>query len=179
MDEPFLPWWLMLLLAMWATAFAVWRQPAFHREVRLWAGLLTLVYVALIFLALGFGAHRPSAGPSPLANVRLLDLGLAICIVTSLAASVWIFGGIAVRGRQVCYVILTLANAAYCVLQAPGNWGLLPAGRRRLLFAWPTPSRLVARVIPFATKLDRERCNGPRPNVVHRETSARFGWSPV
>ena len=116
MDEPFLPWWLVLLLGMWAGALAVWQHPSVHREIRLWAGLSTLVYLGLIFLALGVRPRVTAVASSHLVSDRIVNFGLAVCIIASLTAGVWMLGRIATRSRHLCYVVLTLSNAGFCFL---------------------------------------------------------------
>ena len=83
MDEPFLPWWLVLLLGMWAVALAVWQHPSVHREVRLWAGFLILVYSGLIFLALGFVSLPFGPAPSSAPQLQAIDLGKLVSALRS------------------------------------------------------------------------------------------------
>jgi len=116
MVEPFLPWWLVLLLGMWATTLAVWQHPSVHREVRLWAGLLTLVYSGLIFLALGFIPRLIGAGTSFLANLRIVDLGQLVCAAISLTCGSWMLGRISLRCCHICYIAMTFSNAVFCAL---------------------------------------------------------------
>ncbi len=136
MDESFLPWWLVLLLGMWAAALTLWQHPSVHREVRLWAGLSTLVYLGLIFLALGLGGRVANAEGSWLAAFRLDKVGLAGCVIVSLTSSVWMLGRLSVRSRRLCYVLLTTSNAAFCALvQGPEMaLGLLVIAA---ISAWP------------------------------------------
>lgn len=120
MDEPFLPWWLMLLLAMWAIALTVWQFPAIHREIRLWAGLSVLVYLGLIFVALGLGPRSDGKDLAISSQSVLMHVGMAICIAISLTAGVGVSGRVSPTIRRLCYVGLTLANAGACaLLQAP------------------------------------------------------------
>ena len=116
MDEPFLPWWLVLLLGMWAASLAIWQQPSLHREIRMWAGLLNLVYLGLIFLALGFVPRLVGPGSSFLLQIRMTDVGAAICVPCSLVAGVGMLGRISLRGRCICYLVLTISNSIFCFL---------------------------------------------------------------
>jgi hypothetical protein len=107
MDEPFLPWWLMLLLGMWAAAIVVWQHPLKNREVRLWAVALALVYLGLIFVALGC---------MPAANQVIPTA----CAVVSLISGIWMMGQISARSGRICYVVTTVANATFCgLVQGP------------------------------------------------------------
>ena len=115
MDEPFLPWWSLVLLGMWAIALALWVHPSVHRETRLWAGLLTLVYMVLIFIALG-GTPRTTASSESAAAFGVVDLFLALGIAISLTASVWSLGRVSLRCRRSCYCVVTLSNAIICFL---------------------------------------------------------------
>lgn len=124
MDETFLPWWLVLLLGMWATALTIWQHPSVHREIRLWAGLLTLVYFGLIFLALGFLPRLIGSAPSSIANVRWIDLGQVICAAISLMSAAWMLGRISFHACRSCYILMTFSNAAFCALVGQSEIGL-------------------------------------------------------
>ena len=114
MDDPLLPWWSILLLGLCAVALTVWMHPTVHREVRLWACLSTLVYLALIFVAMGGNPLSGTAGAPSTLNIRALDLVATTCGAVSIAACVWILGPIRHRCRQMCYVIFTISNATIC-----------------------------------------------------------------
>ena len=109
MDDPFLPWWLVLLLGMWGVALTLWRHRAVDREFRLWAGLATLVYCGMIFLALG---GRGQLGAT--ASVPVSDILLYVLIAISLTASVWTISRFVFPSRQLAYVLLVLANSSLC-----------------------------------------------------------------
>lgn len=109
MDDPFLPWWLVLLLGMWAVALTVWCYPRVNREIRLWAGLATLFYCLLIFLALGGGG-----GSGGERSISVSDLLLCVLMAISITASIWIISRFPVQSRQIAYVILTGANTLVC-----------------------------------------------------------------
>ena len=114
MDDPLLPWWSILLLGLCAVALTVWMHPTIHREVRLWAGLSTLVYLALIFVAMGGNPLAGSTGASPALNNQAMGLVATTCGAVSIAACVWMLGPIRNRCRQMCYVIFTISNATIC-----------------------------------------------------------------
>lgn len=169
MDEPFLPWWLVLLLGMWAVALAVWQHPAVHREVRLWAGLSTLVYLGLIFMALGIRPRLNPADPPSLVSTRVVHAGQAICICVSLTASVWMLGRLAPRSRHLCYVVLTTSNAGFCFLaRAPelavgllvivglSSWPLI---RKGLQGGFRSPRESLADLLRFTSE------QVPRENI--------------
>ena len=128
MNDPFIPWWLVLLLGMWAVALALWVHPNVHREVRLWSGLSTLIYLALIFFAL---PAQPAPHELPMvthsALSRAADLGFAVCLAASLAASVYCSGRVSLKCRRVGYLIHILANACICLFlhQPEVAFGLL------------------------------------------------------
>lgn len=140
MDELFLPWWTVLLLGMWAAALTLWIHPSVHREMRFWAGISTIVYLALIFIALGGGSKVTSVAPeTPWFSLR--NLGLAIGFAISLLASVWSLGRVSLATKQSCYSVLTFANASICVFlqQFEVAMGLLVVAGltvRPLIQAW-------------------------------------------
>ena len=125
MDDPFLPWWLVLLLGMWGVALTLWRHPAVDREFRLWAGLATLVYCGMIFLAMG-GRGQPGGTSS----FQVSDLLFYVLIAISLAASVWSISRFAFPSRQVAYTVLAVANASLCFC-----WNQIEVGLGLLLIA--------------------------------------------
>jgi hypothetical protein len=116
MDDPFLPWWSVLLLGMWSAAVTVWIHPSVHREMRVWAGLLTLVYIGLIFMALGGGPAVPNGKTTTSSHFGSRDLFLTVLIAISLTASVCSIGRLSSQCRTLCYVLLTLTNSGICVL---------------------------------------------------------------
>jgi hypothetical protein len=117
MGEPFLPWWLVLLLGMWATALTLWRHPSVSRELCWWSGLATLIYSALILLALIPGIpSNVSPGSSASETHSLVRWSLMPGFAVILAASIWIAGRTTTGSRRLCYVILTITNAGICAL---------------------------------------------------------------
>ena len=142
MDDPLFPWWSVLLVGMWAVALTLWLHPAIHREVRLWAGLSSLVYLILIYLALGGNPRPQTAVPSSSTSDRVIDLLLAICVVVSLITSVWLLGRIPLLSRCICYLVLTLANAGVCAVMhqpevAMGLVIVAALASRPLVREWP------------------------------------------
>ncbi|WP_373653102.1 MULTISPECIES: hypothetical protein [unclassified Schlesneria] len=127
MDDPFLPWWLVLLLGMWAVALTLWHSPQVHREIRLWAGLATLVYCVMIFLALGGGQ---AGAVSPLKAGDLIPFSLMAIGIT---AAVAVMSRLLFEGRQLAYVLLAVANALLCFYwkQFEAGLGLLAIGTIR------------------------------------------------
>ena len=125
MDDPFLPWWLVLLLGMWGVALTLWRHPAVDREFRLWAGLATLVYCGMIFLAMG-GRSQPGGTSS----LQISDLLFYVLVAISLTASVWSISRFAFPSRQIAYVLLAVANASLC-----SYWNQIEVGLGLLLIA--------------------------------------------
>jgi len=125
MDDPFLPWWLVLLLGMWGVALTLWRHPAVDREFRLWAGLATLVYCGMIFLALG-GRGQPGRTTS----FQVSDLLFYVLIAISLTASLWSISRFVFSSRQVAYVLLAVANASLCF-----SWSQIEVGLGLLVIA--------------------------------------------
>lgn len=112
MEESYLPWWLIVLLGMWVASFAVWQHPRAHREVRVWSGIATWVYLLLIFVALGIGLHNSGFDFVPR---DLMQAGLAICICVGLAASVWMRGPFTAQSQSISYVMMTLTSAGFCL----------------------------------------------------------------
>jgi hypothetical protein len=120
MDAPLLPWWLVLLLGMWAAALTLWRSPGVNREVRLWAGLSTVVYLGLFFLVVGGGSRGDDPVQAPSLFSRVADVSLIAGGMCSLTAGVWMLGRGSFRSRQLAYVVLTVANGAVAaLLQGP------------------------------------------------------------
>lgn len=116
MDEPFLPGWLIVLLCLWAAALTFWQNPSVNREIRSWAGLLTLIYLGLIFLVLGNGQRTIGSIAQALLNSGAKTIGCTVCIIISLMAGVGLLGPFRPRRRRMCYIILTVANAVFCWL---------------------------------------------------------------
>lgn len=114
MEESFLPWWLMFLLGMWAVALALWQSPSIHREVRLWSGLATLVYLALIFHSVPSGARATGTQSSPAMADTFTTIASIGCMALSLLASVWVLSQASRTSRRLSYSILTVSNAGFC-----------------------------------------------------------------
>ena len=127
MNDPFIPWWLAVLLGMWSVALTLWVRSNVHREVRLWSGLATLVYLALIFLALRVNPRQDFPSTSRSAYAQLADFGFGVCLAVSLSASVYCSGRISPHCRRLGYLVHTLANACICMLfqQPEVAFGLL------------------------------------------------------
>ena len=53
MDDSRIPWWLVVLLGIGVTGLAVWQSPRWKLQLRLGAGALALVYLALLAVAIG------------------------------------------------------------------------------------------------------------------------------
>lgn len=116
MSEPFLPWWLVLLLGMWATALALWRHPSVPRELCWWSGLAALIYSLLILLALT-PANRPDGSSAALAAIdHSVRWGIVACAVVILSAGLWHVGRTTAAARRLAYGILTVGNAGCCAL---------------------------------------------------------------
>ncbi len=111
MHESRLPWWLVLLLGVWIAALSVWGSSRASREVRWGAGLLSLVYLALIFLALGRDLRAlPSAAVSRGTAVTVSHC----CMAITMLAGVCLLGHLSRRGRLMWFILLTVANGANC-----------------------------------------------------------------
>ena len=116
MDAIFLPWWLILLLGMWAVALTIWQLPTVNREVRLWMGLATLVYFGLIFTALTVGPQPTNSDSPSLPFFQFTNIGLVICMAIGLIAGTWLLGRAPWNSRCLAYVVLTLCHSGICVL---------------------------------------------------------------
>jgi hypothetical protein len=116
MHDSFFPFWLAVLLGMWSVAFTLWVRSNVHWEVRLWSGLATLVYLALIFLALrvNSGQEFPLASRSTVS--QLIDFSFGVCVAVSLAASLYCSGRVTSQCRRAAYLAHTLANACICAM---------------------------------------------------------------
>ena len=127
MNDPFIPWWLALLLGMWSVAFTLWVRPNVNREARLWSGLATLVYLALIFLALRVNPRQDIPLTSRSTISQVADFGFGVCLAVSLAASIYSLGQVSLLCRRAGYLVHTLANACICALlqQPEVAFGLL------------------------------------------------------
>ena len=133
MEESYLPWWLILLLGMWAASFAVWQHPRVNPEIRHWAGIATWVYLLLSFVALSIGLT--SAGTAVISQ-GVTQAGVVVCIVLGVSASVWMWGPFSEQSQIVGYVIFTLASAGICLLMS-SVWLAAGLGLLALLSAKP------------------------------------------
>src|SRR3569832_2044119 len=116
MNQSFLPWWLVLLLGLWAVALAVWQHPAISRESRLWAGFSISIYLAYLFLAIGFG---PSNGPVDSATQSIAQISVVamlVCIAVGLSFGVMLVGSISACQQRLYYVLFVVAGAGFCAL---------------------------------------------------------------
>lgn len=127
MNDPLIPWWLVVLLGMWSVALILWVRSDVHREVRLWSGLATLVYLALIFLALKVNPRQDLPATLRSTVSQLADLSFGVCLAVSLAASVYCSGRISSSCRRIGYLVHTAANACICAFfqQPEVAFGLL------------------------------------------------------
>src|SRR5258708_1816219 len=116
MEESFLPWWLILLLVMCAVALTLWQSAFIHRELRLWSGLATLVYLGLIFLVLRSNSVASSSLSAASSPGGIAYLGSIIGMAISLTASLWLLGRGSLHSRHLSYLLLTIVNAVACVL---------------------------------------------------------------
>lgn len=107
-DEPFLSWWMIVLVGMWSIALTIWQCRSFHREIRQWSGLLACIYLILMFVA--FGALSPHFGQL-LFGQSLTVLGQ---VLVNSIVFIWMLGPINCHGRRICYAFLLLGNASIC-----------------------------------------------------------------
>ena len=110
MDDSRIPWWLVVLLAIGVAGLAVWQSSRWKRQIRLGAGALALVYLAMLALAIG-GDPRGIAAIRPWQVADMLVPGL--CGI-SLTATVLLAGRPAFRGQLIWFGLLSLSNAGIC-----------------------------------------------------------------
>ncbi len=123
MVESRLPWWLVLLLGVWVAGLSVWSWPRAQRQIRWGAGLLSLVYLALLFTALGGDPRTiPSVGVVSRGTVTV-SWGFVVSSAVAVLAGVFLLGRPAGRGPWAWFVVLTMANAASCFV-----WGAAAVG---------------------------------------------------
>ena len=111
MDDARIPWWLVLLLGVGVAGLAVWQSSRWKLQVRMGAGALALVYLALLAFAIG-------GDPRPVAAMRawqISDLPVFGLCGLSLTAAVLLIGRPSFRGQLVWFGVLTFANAGICV----------------------------------------------------------------
>jgi hypothetical protein len=146
MGEPFLPWWLILLLGMWATALTLWRHPSIPRELCWWSGLATLIYSALILVALIPGIpSNVSSATSAIGTNSLVRWELMLCCAVTLSTGIWIVGRTSTGSRCLCYVILTITNGGACALLGSPELaiGLVFVGLLSLRTRWLSELQLI------------------------------------
>lgn len=127
MVESRLPWWLVLLLGVWVAGLSVWSWPRAKREVRWGAGLLSLVYLVLIFMALGGDPKAVQTSGAVPRGSATVSWAFVISSAVAVLAGVFLLGRPSGRGQLVWFLALTIANAAGCfVCGATGvGWTLL------------------------------------------------------
>lgn len=135
MNETFLPWWLLLLLGLWALALTIWQNPHAHRELRFWSGVSAIAYLGLFFLAVGAGSRPSESQPAADAASGWMYVEL-VCIGFSLVAAIWSLGRLSASAKELCYLLFTLANAGICAClqSAELAFGLLIIAA---MTAWP------------------------------------------
>ncbi len=111
MDDSRIPWWLVVLLGIGVTGLAVWQSSRWKLQVRLGAGALALVYLALLVIAVG-GDPRGIAAAQSWRLADLLVTGLGGVALTS---AVLLSGRPALRGQLIWFGLLSLANAGICL----------------------------------------------------------------
>lgn len=108
--ESRLPWWLVLLLGVWVAGLTLWSSSSAHRQIRWGAGLLTLVYLVLLFMALG---GEPRVG-SAIRGMAALPTAFLLGNAVALVAAVFLLGRPSSSGQLIWFIVLTVANAASC-----------------------------------------------------------------
>ena len=106
----------IILLGIWTVGLTVWQLPRVHPEVRLWAGLLTIGYVVLIFIVLGGDPRFHQLGDTSRSSLKTSDIAFAVCAILSLAASTWLLGRVSLHCKRICYIVFTIGNAGVCGL---------------------------------------------------------------
>lgn len=180
MNESRLPWWLVLLLGVWIMALSVWGSSRAAREVRWGAGLLSLVYLALIFLALG-GDPRASSTLSAAVPRGAAEAVSAICAGSALLAGVCLLGQPTRRGRLMGFLLLTIANGVNCFAIGAASVGgtLLVAALALMLVLvrelgrddWPPVTQWLRELIPLSPRADTDA----KSPEVHLPATTRVG----
>ncbi len=127
MAESHLPWWLVLLLGVWVAGLSLWSWPRARRQVRWGAGLLSLVYLVLLFIAVGGDPRAvPTAGAVP-RGLAAVSWSFLVSSAVALLAAVCLLGRPAPSGQLSWFMVLTLANSASCFVcgSASVGWALL------------------------------------------------------
>ena len=115
MDDSRIPWWLVVLLGIGVTGLAVWQSSRWKRQLRLGAGALALVYLALLAVAVG----GDPLGIAAARSWRLADLLVTGLGGVSLTSAVLLSGRPALRGQLIWFGLMSLANAGICLA-----WGV-------------------------------------------------------
>ena len=110
MDDSRIPWWLVVLLGIGVTGLAVWQSPRWKLQLRLGAGALALVYLALLAVAVG----GDPLGIAAARSWRLADLLVTGLGGVSLTSAVLLSGRPALRGQLIWFGLMSLANAGIC-----------------------------------------------------------------
>ena len=114
MAESRLPWWLVLLLGVWVSGLSLWSWPRAQRQVRWGAGLLSLVYLVLLFMALGGDSRAvPTAGAVP-RGMAVVSWSFLVSSTVTLLAGVCLLGRPSPNGQLIWFIVLTLGNSANC-----------------------------------------------------------------
>ena len=127
MLESRLPWWLVLLLGVWVAGLAVWSWPRAKREIRWGAGLLSLVYLVLLFTALGGDPRAAQVSGVVPREATTASWAFVVSSAVAVLTAVFLLGRPTGRGQLGWFLALTVANAASCfVCGAAGvGWTLL------------------------------------------------------
>ena len=123
MVESRLPWWLVLLLGVWVAGLTVWSWPRARRQVRWGAGLLSVVYLVLLFLALGGDPRAMSAAGAVSRGTAAVSWGVLVSSAVALLAGVCLLGRPAPGGQLIWFLVLTLANSASCFVCGSASVG--------------------------------------------------------
>ncbi len=180
MNESRLPWWLVLLLGVWIVALSAWGSSRAAREVRWGAGLLSLVYLALIFFALG---GDPRALPTLSAAVPRGAAAAvsAICAVIALLVGLCLLGQPTRRGRLMGILLFTIANGVNCFaigVASVGGTVLVAAIALAIALVrelgrddWPSAHQWLRELIPVSSRA----ASNPMSSEVHLPATTRAG----
>lgn len=116
MDDPRISWWLIVLVGTGVAGLAVWQSSRWTLQLRLGAGALALVYMAMLAIAVG-GNSRTAA-----ANWRGPEVLAASLCGVSLLGAMLLIGRPSERGQLIWFALMSLANAGVCIVT--GNAGI-------------------------------------------------------
>ncbi|MEK6257335.1 MAG: hypothetical protein AABP62_01835 [Planctomycetota bacterium] len=116
MVESRLPWWLVLLLGVWVAGLSIWSWPRAQREVRWGAGLLSLVYLVLLFTALGGDPRTVQTSSAVPRGAATGSWAFAVTSAMTVLAGVFLLGRPSGRGQLAWFLGLTVGNAASCLV---------------------------------------------------------------